>query len=297
MKNPNAVFGPMRLPFLVLAPVCIFLAIAAASHAGAMISILNVVLLLIGGVSAHISVNTLNEYFDFRSGLDLKTTKTPFSGGSGTLPALPEKVNIPLITGIISAVITAAIGIYFSSTVGWWLIPIGLLGIIIIVIYTVYLNRIPLLCLIAPGTGFGLLMVIGSYYVLTGRIDLLAIVSSIIPFFLVNNLLLLNQFPDAEADQSIGRLHYPILIGLKKSAVIYTAYLLMMYLTVILGILSALFPMWSLLIFLTLPVSIPLIKNVNTNYSVLPKLIPSLAMNVIITLISPVLVGIGLLIG
>ncbi len=40
-------------------------------------------LALLGAFLAHISVNTLNEYFDFKSGLDLETIKTPFSGGSG----------------------------------------------------------------------------------------------------------------------------------------------------------------------------------------------------------------------
>jgi 1,4-dihydroxy-2-naphthoate octaprenyltransferase len=34
------------------------------------------IIILIGALSAHISVNMLNEYYDFKSGLDLKINKT-----------------------------------------------------------------------------------------------------------------------------------------------------------------------------------------------------------------------------
>ncbi len=43
-------------------------------------------LALLGLLLAHVSVNVLNDYFDYRSGVDLKTQRTPFSGGSGILP-------------------------------------------------------------------------------------------------------------------------------------------------------------------------------------------------------------------
>ncbi|MFW2438612.1 MAG: prenyltransferase, partial [Arenicellales bacterium] len=80
----TAVIQSMRVPFLVLTPVCVFL--------GASTVVLNetntglLMLVLLGALLAHISVNALNEYSDFRSGLDLTTTRTQFSGGSGALP-------------------------------------------------------------------------------------------------------------------------------------------------------------------------------------------------------------------
>ena len=58
-------------------------------------------LIVIGAVSAHISVNMLNEYFDFKSGLDLKTEITAFSGGSGALPDNPEMAGTILIIGLV----------------------------------------------------------------------------------------------------------------------------------------------------------------------------------------------------
>ena len=57
--------------------------------------LLPLILALAGGLLAHISVNALNEYLDFTSGLDLTTLRTPFSGGSGTLPANISRPAIP----------------------------------------------------------------------------------------------------------------------------------------------------------------------------------------------------------
>ena len=51
---------------------------------------------------AHTSVNALNEYQDFKSGLDLITVKTPFSGGTKSLPENPQKAHLALITGLVS---------------------------------------------------------------------------------------------------------------------------------------------------------------------------------------------------
>jgi 1,4-dihydroxy-2-naphthoate octaprenyltransferase len=290
MQNPNPILGPMRPPFLILAPVCAFLAISiVADQSPSSLSFLMIFLVVIGAIAAHISVNTFNEYFDFKSGLDFKTIKTPFSGGSGALPALME--------GIISAVVVIFIGIYFMITSTTQILPLGLLGLVIIITYTVWLNRIPFLCLIAPGVGFGSLMVVGSGLALSGDYSAALILASFIPFFLVSNLLLLNQFPDVEPDKSIGRLHYPILIGRKKSAVIYGIFMALTYVTIIVGVVTGLFPLWTLLSLLSLILTIPVVKGVYNNPDDIQKLIPFMGQNVLITLITPVLVGIGFLIG
>ena len=101
MQKPNPILGPMRPPFLILAPVCAFLAISIVAYQSpSSLSFLKIFLVVIGAIAAHISVNTFNEYFDFKSGLDFKTIKTPFSGGSGALPASPDKARIALVEGI-----------------------------------------------------------------------------------------------------------------------------------------------------------------------------------------------------
>jgi len=293
----KTLLGPMRVPFLVLGPVCWFLGMAAAVWTTGEINWPHAVLALIGAVAAHISVNAFNEYFDFRSGLDFNTQRTPFSGGSGTLPANPQAARQALITAVVTAVITAGVGVFFLLVQGWWLLPLGLLGLLVVYTYTNLLTRTPFLCLIAPGLGFGTLMVMGTYFALTGKYTWTAFVASFVPFFLVSNLLLLNQFPDVEADRGIGRKHYPITLGRKGAAVIYVVFLILTYVSIVAGVAFMLAPRWTLLGLLTLLLAVPVSVNVLKNADNLPELMPSMGMNVLLNLLTPLLVGIGFLIG
>ena len=178
----SAICGPMRLPFLILTPACVVLGAAAAVWSGSEVNVFHLLFVFVGAVSAHISVNSLNEYHDFRSGLDFQTERTPFSGGSGTLPAWPEKAGVALIIGLISLGVVISIGIYFFYTRGVWLLPLGILGLLTILAYTPWITKNPLLCLIAPGLGFGTLMVMGTDFVLTGSYSWTSFVASLVPF-------------------------------------------------------------------------------------------------------------------
>ncbi len=297
MIEVKELLGPMRVPFLVLAPVCVFLGIGTALWASGGLNVLYVILALVGAVTAHISVNALNEYFDFKSLLDTKTKRTPFSGGSGTLPDKPEVAPYALWIGIGSLIVTIGIGVYFLTIHGLGLLPLGTLGVVIIVLYTVWITRLPLLCLFAPGIGFGPVMVVGTHFALTGAYTLEAWVASLVPFFLVSNLLLLNQFPDVEADEEVGRRHYPIVIGRKKSVRIYTAFLLLTYATIVLAVLYSLLPVWSLLGLLTGVLAWRAIQGATQFADEIESLIPVMGINVQITLLTPTLAAIGLLLG
>ena len=297
MKDFKFLLDPMRVPFLILTPACVVLGLAAAVWTSGQVNWFHFVLVLIGALSAHVSVNIFNEYFDFKSGLDADTIRTPFSGGSGRLPESPEIARPALIMAWIFFGITALIGLYFVFTIGSGLIPLGLLGLLIIYFYTEWITRFPLLCLIAPGLGFGILMVMGTDFVLTGQYSWTAFLASLVPFFLVNNLLLLNQFPDVEADKNVGRKHLPIKIGKEKSSWIYIVFLLLPYAVIIYGVITGYFPLSSLIGFLSLPLVILNSRGVLHHADNTEELIPFLGQNVIINLITPVLVAIGIFIG
>jgi 1,4-dihydroxy-2-naphthoate octaprenyltransferase len=284
----------MRLPFLVLPPVCVLLGTATAVWTGYSIHYFYLILAFIGAVSAHISVNALNEYYDFKSGLDLKTEPTPFSGGSKSLPQNPQKANVALFTGLVTFFIPFFIGIYFWSVWGFWIAPLGILGLILVFTYTSWLTKNPVLCLLAPGIGFGPLMVMGTDFVLTGSFSWTAFIASMVPFFLVSNLLLLNQFPDVEADIKVGRKHYPILIGKKRSIWIYGLFLVGTYLTLIVGYLTNTLPLSSFLGLITIILAIPTLKGVIKNFESIPQLIPFMGKNVVIIIVTPVLISIGM---
>jgi len=296
MNKSKDFLGPMRVPFLLLTPACVLLGIATAFRSNAQINPLHVLLVLVGAICTHISVNSFNEYDDFKSGLDARTERTPFSGGSGTLPANPGMAKIALTIALVSLGIVALIGLYFTRLHGLTLLPLGLLGMFVIVAYTPWLTRNPLLCLIAPGLGFGPLMVMGTHFALTGHYSWMAFTASLVPFFLVSNLLLLNQFPDVEADKTVGRRHFPILIGRRLSSFIFSTFLVLTYVIIVIGVALSILPIGSLLGLATLILAIPLLKGSIKHAEDIHNLVPFMGNNVLINLLTPALVAVGMFI-
>ncbi len=293
-KNLKDYLGPMRVPFLALPPVCIFLGVATAYWERGHINLWYAFLALLGAVSSHVSVNAFNEYLDFRSGLDARTQRTPFSGGSGTLVAHPDLASWTLLMAWISLLIPVVIGFYFLKVWGWGIVPLGLVGIFLVVAYTGWITKRPLLCLMAPGLGFGILWVMGTHFVLTGRYSWSSFFASLVPFFLVSDLLLLNQFPDARTDATVGRRHLVIVRGEGYSARIYVAFLAMAYFSLVLGVLLGALPRGALLGLGTLVLAVPTAFRVLRHAENLDGLMPALGENVLINLLTPLLTALGL---
>lgn len=285
-----------RPNFMVLTPICVLLGVALALLDAGKVDTADALVALLGGVLAHAAVNLLNEYDDFKSGLDAITVRTPFSGGSGALPAAPQAAPAALAAGLLSVAGTVLVGVYFAWQRGPAIVPLGLLGLAIVVAYTPWITRRPLICLLAPGIGFGPLMVMGTAFVLTGHYTATAAWASLVPLFLVSELLLVNQFPDLEADRQVGRFHLPIQIGRARSARIYAAFVLAPFAVMALGPLAGL-PPWSLLGLAGLPVALALARGVVRNAEDQAALVPLLGVNVALILGTIALYAIGILIG
>lgn len=295
MKDLKKWLGPMRVDFLYLDVACVFLGAGAAVWTHGKINIWYLILAFIGAVCAHISVNALNEYLDYKSGLDLQGQRTPFSGGSGTLEERPDMAPTVLRIAVACLAITALIGVFFILVRGWALLPLGLLGILVIVVYTSWITHHPFISLIVTGLGFGLLMVTGTYYVLTGEYTSTALFAALVPFFLGNCLLLLNQYPDVEADQAVGRRNLPIVIGRQASSIVYIFLLLAVYLSLVVGVWLGYLPLASLLGLLTFPLAVVTARGVVRFAENLPELLKYMGFNVLLNIVTPVLMAIGLL--
>jgi 1,4-dihydroxy-2-naphthoate octaprenyltransferase len=113
----------------------------------------------------------------------------------------------------------------------------------------------------------------------------------------VSNLLLINQFPDVEADADVGRRHFPIAIGRSKSAWIFVVLHLSTFLVIILGVTFADFPLLTLLGLLGIFLAIPVMRGAVRFSEDIENLIPILGQNVQLTLLIPVLYGVGFLFG
>ena len=208
-----------RAPFLLLPPTLVAAGAAASAWNGAF-SWSRTVPALVGLVALHMAVNILNEWSDMRTGIDLETERTPFSGGSGTLPSGGMGLRTTLVFGLVCAGIGLVIGLWFLSKVGWVLLPIMVAGAVAVLAYTDLLARIGIGELTA-GFGLGAGPVIGAALVQGGGWSSAAAAASLPAFFMTFNLLLLNEFPDEEADRRGGRRNLIILFGRKAAAWIY----------------------------------------------------------------------------
>jgi 1,4-dihydroxy-2-naphthoate octaprenyltransferase len=297
----RAIVGPVlraaRPNFLTLTPVCVLIGIGVAIQTQAHVSVADCVLVLCGALLAHMSVNLLNEYDDFQSGLDSLTVRTPFSGGSGSLPAHPEAAAATRAAGLLCLCATAVVGVYFVYEKGMALLPLGLAGLLLVVSYTPVVTRRPLICLLAPGIGFGPLMVLGTAFVLSERYSLVGLVASMPPLFLVSELLLINQFPDIDADRKVGRRHFPIVVGRRRSAALFGVLIVAAFSTLVIGAAAGTLPALALLGLVPLPVGLFLARQVYVHADDLPRLLPYLGVNVAMIHVALLLVAIGLLFG
>ena len=174
---------------------------------------------------------------------------------------------------------------------GWLLLPLLLVGAVCVLLYTPLITKVgwPEW---APGVGLGALPVLGAYFVQTTAYTLPAVVACIPSGILVHNLLLLNEFPDAEADSKAGRKTLPIVMGKAKAGIVYSALTVVVYLWIIGGVVAGKMPVFSLIALLTLPLAIKAIQGALKPQE-MDRLLPAMANNIMVVLLTQLLLGIG----
>ncbi len=280
-----------RAPFLLLPPTLVAAGAAAAAWETAF-SWRRTLLALVGLVALHMAVNILNEWSDMRTGIDLETERTPFSGGSGTLPAGGMSLRAALVFGLACSGLGLGIGLWFLSKVGWILLPLMVAGAVAVLAYTDLLARMGV-GEIAAGFGLGAGPVIGAALVQGGGWSTAAAAASVPAFFMTFNLLLLNEFPDEEADRTGGRRNLVILLGRNRAAWGYVLAGLATPLAIVVSAASGVLPSWCLL------AAVPSLMLVQPIRWALhdpnePVPIPALASNVMWNLATNSLVAVGL---
>ena len=151
----------------------------------------------------------------------------------------------------------------------------------------------------AAGAGLGALPILGMHFVQTGAYTGIALVACIPSAFLVHNLLLLNEFPDVEADKIAKRQTMPIAAGRKNAAVFYSIINIAVYAWIIAWVIAGSvfdakynMPVWTLLALLSLPLSIRGIRGAMHNEDP-AKFMPGMASNVMNVMLTQLLLGTG----
>jgi 1,4-dihydroxy-2-naphthoate octaprenyltransferase len=283
-----------RFQFLPLTVIMVSLGTAIAAYEG-YFHFGHFLLAMVGSLLVHMTVNVINDYHDYVDGIDLNTQRTPFSGGSGVLPLDLLKPRQAFWFGTICLLIAMVIGFYFVMVKGWFLFPLLLLAGFCAYFYNVYLSKWHIGEIFA-GLCFGPLLVLGSYYVQTGRYGWETLVASLAPGILTSNLLFLNEFPDWEADRKGGRRHFVISLGKRDASYLFVALLTASYLCIIIGVLSRMMPVLTLIGLATIGFGWKAAKGALKYYDDTEKLVPVLGVNVITILGTQALLAVGYMI-
>jgi 1,4-dihydroxy-2-naphthoate octaprenyltransferase len=245
MPSARALVGVARAPFLLLPVTLVAAGAASASHEGNL-DWRRTTLALLGLVALHVAVNALNEASDMATGIDLLTQRTPFSGGSGTLPSGAATIVHARIVGYVGAGVGLAVGVWFLARIGWTLLPVLVVGAVAVLGYTDWLARGGLGEVFA-GLGLGAFPVWGTAYVQAGAAGTTVLAPAVAAFLMTFNLLLLNEFPDEAADRAGGRRNLVVLLGRQTAARVYAAATLLVPVVITAAVLVQLLPPLCLL--------------------------------------------------
>ena len=262
----------IRVRFLLASVIAVLVGLALNWSQNSTIEYFDAILTFAGVMALHASVDLLNDYWDFKRGIDTQTTRTKMSGGTGVLPEGLLKPSSVYRAGVLFLIIGSLIGSYFVITNGI-LIAI-ILGFAILSIYF-YSTKI-----VDSGLGEffvavkGSMIVIGAFFIQSGEVNFESILAGIVIGTLSSLVLFIASFPDHDADKSKGRKTLVIVIGKEKASTLFWIFPLIAYSVIIIGVALSLFPVMSLISLLSFPLIIKSGLGLQKNYNSVNNLVP-----------------------
>mgnify|MGYP001571044807 CR=1 FL=1 len=180
------------------------------------------------------------------------------------------------------------VALYLTLLKGPWIMAIAFSGFVI-----AYLYVGPPIRLVYRGLGelsiflaYGPLLVLGSYYLQTSRLDWTPLLTSLVPGTLILSLAILNEIPDYYQDMLVGKRNIVARLGRRKGANVYAGAILLSYNIPAFLALASLFPLQSLSILSTLPMALWSIKRLARDHDEPAKLLPVVNLTAILYLVN-----------
>ena len=247
---------PRTLPAAV-APVLVGTALAIVDDEFKALAFLAA---LIGSIFIQIGTNLSNDYSDARRGADTEDRLGPVRVTAGGLMP-PRRV---LIGTYVAFGIAVLAGLYLAAITGPELILVGVASIAAGVLYTGgpkpygYEGLGELFVFLF----FGVVAVVGSYYVQAQELPWEAFALSIPVGLLASAILVVNNVRDADTDRRAGKRTLAVRLGRARARQLFAAMLAVSYLTVIAIPLAGGLSWWVALPLLSLPLVPSLWKTV-----------------------------------
>lgn len=236
-------------------------------------------LVIIGTLLVQGGLNLANDYFDNLSGNDELTKPTPVSGGSRVIQEGLLKPETMILVSIICFLGATLIGLYLNFTLkGNFILIFGIIGMILAFFYSAPPLKIGYrsgLGELSCAIGIGPIIILGAYYVQTETFSLPALLVSLPLGILIGLVLLINEFPDYEADQQVHKNTLVVTCGPQKAAFIIVGFLAIAYIITIMLILMEMLPKIALFVLITTPLAYFIARKVLAHYGDIKKLLPA----------------------
>jgi 1,4-dihydroxy-2-naphthoate octaprenyltransferase len=257
------------------------------------IDIFQAALTMAGVIALHASVDLLNDYWDFKRGIDTRTKRTGMSGGTGVLPEGLLKPKSVYNAGILFLVAGGLIGGYFVVLHG---VVIGVILAFAIMSIYFYSTKIVNWGLAEVFVAVkGTLIVMGTYYIQNSELTDVVVLSGIVVGVLSSLVLFVASFPDHDADKEKGRRTLVILAGRQKAVSIFYIFPIISYGIIIGCVAMSIIPVFCLISLAAIPVVISSIRKLKSSISDEDKIIPAMKSTLTFSRIAGALFVIGFL--
>lgn len=226
------------------------------------LSIIYTLGILICVLSAQIAANIWNEYFDFKSGLDLTQT----AGNSGSI--VRDGISPAIIKrwGYMTTILPLILGIALAKAVTWWYIPVGILCILTSILYSggpKPISRTPFGEL-ASGLAMGFAIVGITLFAWTHTLHWTYLIPAVPSTILIGAIMMTNNLRDFTNDANHGRRTLVILLGRERGLQLLQGLFLISSLWILIWTICGVIPWPSLVALLSLLPAMKVIHIFNT---------------------------------
>lgn len=212
----------------------------------------------------HAGTNVINDYFDFAWGVD---KDDPHGGSSGVLTKGLLRPPEVFAYGVGLFGVGVLLGLVLLYYRGLPMLLLGVAGLLGGYLYTggpkgykyLALGDVLVFLLMGP------LMVVGSYYALTGGLTLTVLLASLPVGSLVAAIMAVNNHRDAATDKEAEVRTLSNVIGFRASMIENLLLPLSAYLAVAFMAFFGVLPVWSLLTFLSLPLALANLRDIKNS--------------------------------
>jgi 1,4-dihydroxy-2-naphthoate octaprenyltransferase len=226
------------------------------------------ILALLAMMALNAGANMANDYFDHISGNDwLNTNPTPFSGGSRYIQNDILSAKAIILAALFCLTAGSVLGlIIVLMTRSIFILAVGIIGLFGGFFYTAPPIKLGYRTVGEPVIAilFGLLPVYGAYYLQTRTLDTIVLLPAAIVALLIFLIILINEFPDLNADNAVNKKTLVVSLGVPASIWIYRIALIATFIIAVAAIFTDRIMFFAGIFYLlALPIAVIAIKFAN----------------------------------